>query len=143
MAKFGHHTLSGTMENALGSNLCTHGRGDQSDSDSLFRWSLKLRFFVRTFPPPAVTASRAQAKTCLVEVVRPCPVQAPLIEAIFMMKRLVSTTLSGKVHTLGPLRCAAALKLESMLTRKARTHSRDNFTFKHASGLSASQPQPR
>ena len=56
-----------------------HGRGDQSDSDSLRRWSLKLQFFVRTFPP-AVTASRAQAKTCLVEVVRPCPVQAPLVE---------------------------------------------------------------
>ena len=78
--QIGHHTLSGTMENALGSNLCTHGRGDQSDSDSLFRWSLKLWFFVHTFPPSAVTASRAQAKTCLVEVVRPCPVQAPLIE---------------------------------------------------------------
>ena len=78
--QIGHHTLSGTMENALGSNLCTHGRGDQSDSDSLLRWSLKLRFFVRTFVSLVVTASRAQAKTCLVEVVRPCPVQAPLIE---------------------------------------------------------------
>ena len=30
-----------------------------------------------------------------------------------MVKRLVSTTLSDKVHTLGPLRCAAALKLEN------------------------------
>ena len=57
-----------------------HSRGDQSDSDSLFRWSLKLWFFVRTFPPPAVTASCTPAKTCLVEVVRPCSVQAPLIE---------------------------------------------------------------
>ena len=57
-----------------------NGRGDQSDNNNLFRWFLKLRFFVRTFPPPAVTASWTQAKTCLVEVVRPCPVQAPCVE---------------------------------------------------------------
>ena len=43
--QIGHHTLSDAMEDALGSNLCTHSRGDKSDSDSLFRWSLKLRFF--------------------------------------------------------------------------------------------------
>ena len=34
--QIGHHTLSDAMEDALGSNLCTHSRGDQSDSDSLF-----------------------------------------------------------------------------------------------------------
>ena len=72
--QIGHHTLSDAMEDALGSNLCTHRRGDQSDSDSLFRWSLKLGIFVRTFPPSAVTASWTPAKTCL------GPVQAPIVE---------------------------------------------------------------
>ena len=71
--QIGHHMLGDSMEDAMGSNLCTHSRGDQSDSDSLFRWSLKLRFLVRTVPPLAVAASQTQAKTCLIEVVGPCP----------------------------------------------------------------------
>ena len=78
--QIGHHTLGGTMEDALSSNLRTHSTDNQGDSDSLFRWPLKLLLLVLAIPPPAVTARWTQAKTCLIEVVGPCPVQTPLVE---------------------------------------------------------------
>ena len=167
--QLGHHTLSDVMEDALGSNLCMHSRGDQSDSDSLFRWSLKLRFFVRTFPPPAVTASWTQAKTCLVEVVRPCPVEAPLVEQKGNLhdEALGQHLLFRQSPHLGvaSLCCSQTAQINAdqesthPFTRQSHlqsflfaevleegTHDLERHTgtlTKHVSGLSASQPRPQ
>ena len=76
---------------------------------------------------PAVTASRSQAKTCLVEVVRPCPVQAPLINHD---EALGQHHLVRQSPHLGAASLCCSLKAQINADQEARTNSRDKFAFK-------------